>query len=96
MKLTRDHIGKKVTWNSWPGDKYFIPERFDEEGERVFGLSIQCDSVMPDKWWYITGDGWALYMDSRTDFDFSKFGCYSDVIKELVDSLDNRYQKKEK
>jgi len=59
MRLTKEHIGVKVT-RPGEGESYFIPERLDRDF--VYGVMRTKLSHYSDSW-YLSGTDWELYQE---------------------------------
>ena len=61
MKLTKEHIGIKVTCPNL-GNAYFVPERFAHDGD---GLEVIHGATAD--WWYTGSESWELYKEPKEE-----------------------------
>ncbi len=103
FKLGPEHIGKKVMASRYMDLEWLIPLSFN--GSSMNRQIICLESgLMGEAWdghkfenhqWGGVMDDWEFYEEKKkTAFDFSRFGCNADAVKELVDVLDKRYKRK--
>lgn len=98
MKLTQEHIGIKVQAAGW-GNTWIIPLRIEgmevkhyiekhaggQLNEEKDGSIIITDGDNP----------WKLFDNPiQGIFDFSKFGCNEDHVRDLIKILDKRYARR--
>jgi len=106
MKIDVSIIGKKIVYGghsgyfrvesmkNWAGGDGVLLVGKPTEDHEIYGLEAGTEyavTIPEDSHFELFKD------DKEISFDFSKFGCNADAVRELVDVLDERYKaKKEK
>ena len=58
MRLTQEHIGKRVRWYEWPENVYMVLDRIDR-GE-LFGTPVNLPSPYGTRNQWFNMEGWKL------------------------------------
>ena len=92
MKLTKDHIGKKMRWNRWSSPGWFIPCEF--RGDMVKGITQLPDGKLTERedWW--NGENWEYWsIPDREQLLIEEFGTSLKDPQLLLEFLDKRYER---
>lgn len=101
MKLTLEHLGKKIQYPSKVG--YLLLKGFKQERDGSENIRLITDAYNGHD--AHNGDGVGWFNDSNwtlvtgeeisdsVGFDFNRFGCNRQHVVDLIRELDKRYQK---
>ncbi len=97
MKITKKHIGKKVTYPSWESDIYpwaivkevttigFVGQYINNDGKPNVRFFEYNNFSQP----------FSFYKEKKKElFDFNRFGCNAEHVRDLISVLDKRYKRK--
>lgn len=90
MKLTPKDVGKLIRHEAWDSGMYtkvqFIGKSY------IVGIEQNGSECT-----YENDDSWEYYKKPKKEwFDFKRFGCNVDHVRDLVEALDKRYKHKAK
>lgn len=98
MKLTKEHIGKKIKHMvvGFGNGRYAVLVGFQSNGRANY-IRFDASHCVEDNGKIIESGfnhddtAWEFYEKSEDYFDFSVFGCNEQAVKDLVKNLDKRY-----
>ncbi len=106
FRLTKEHIGKKVRAKKYQDLRWLIPLTYDNNRKEIdeqiiclkdgsIGEACRGRTFKRNRWSGYNND-WEFYKKNDQEvFDFARFGCNGQIVKELVAELDRRYILKE-